>query len=98
MPASIKSLPSEPVSTAMLPPEPSRTLILLRSRWVVIGDVAAESLIRLTSPRASANAWRGVSQPPVVANVAPPMQHRQKPRRDNWFIDEYVMSSSPSAQ
>jgi len=73
-------------------------LILLRSRWVMIGDTAAESLITLTSPRASANAWRGVSQPPVAAKAAPPTQHRQKPRRDNWFFGECVMSSSLSAQ
>ncbi|MGT2440663.1 hypothetical protein ACU4GH_38245 [Bradyrhizobium betae] len=54
MPASISSLPSGPVRTAMLPPEPSSTLILPRSLYVVMGDVAALSLIRLTMPRASA--------------------------------------------
>ena len=58
MPASISTLPSGPVSTAMVPPEPSSTLMLLRSLCVTIGEVAALSLIRLTMPRASAKAWR----------------------------------------
>jgi len=49
------TLPSEPVRTAILPPDPSHTLMLLRSLYVVMGEVAALSLIRLTSPRASAN-------------------------------------------
>ena len=62
MPASTSTLPSGPVSTAMFPPEPSSTLMLLRSLWVTIGETAALSLIRLTMPRASANASRGVSQ------------------------------------
>src|ERR1700758_818152 len=38
MPPSMSTLPSGPVRTAMLPPEPSRTLILSRSLWVVICD------------------------------------------------------------
>jgi hypothetical protein len=33
---------------------------------VSMGDTAALSLIRLTRPRASANAARGVSHPPVA--------------------------------
>src|SRR6201999_1761328 len=85
MPASISTLPSEPVRTATLPPEPSNTLILFLSLWVTIGDTAALSLIRLTRPRASANASRGVSQPPAAAS-APPAQQRQKPRRDIKFL------------
>jgi hypothetical protein len=40
-------------------------------------------LIRVTSPRASAKAWRGVSQPPVAAKPAPVMQQRQKWRRES---------------
>jgi hypothetical protein len=55
-----------------LPPEPSRTLILFRSLYVLIGDTAALSLIRLTRPRASANASRDMSHPPVTAKAAPP--------------------------
>src|SRR6478735_8203030 len=93
MPASINTLPSGPVSTAMLPPEPSSALMLPRSLCVTIGEVAALSLIRLTMPRASAKAWRGVSHPPAVAVAAPPMQHRQKPRRDRRCSFETVMAA-----
>jgi hypothetical protein len=50
----------------MFPPEPSSTLMSFRSLCVTMGDTAALSLIRLTSPRASANASRGVSHPPVA--------------------------------
>src|SRR4051794_6517520 len=78
----MRTLRSGPVSTATFPPEPSSTLMLFRSLWVVIGEAAALSLIRLTRPRASANASRGVSQPPVAAKVAPARQQKQKPRRD----------------
>ena len=39
MPASMSTLPSGPVSTAILPPEPSSTLTLLRSLWVTIGEM-----------------------------------------------------------
>jgi hypothetical protein len=39
-------------------------------------------LIRLTIPRASANASRGVSQPPVAAKALEAMEQRQKPRLD----------------
>src|SRR5271165_3405168 len=94
MPASISTLPSLPVSTATVPPEPSSALMLPRSLRVTIGDVAALSLIRLTMPRASAKAWRGVSHAPAAAVAAPPMQHRQKPRLDRkcWF--EAVMANS----
>ena len=46
----------------MFPPEPSSALMLLRSLCAAIGEVAALSLIRLTRPRASAKAWRGVSE------------------------------------
>jgi hypothetical protein len=76
MPASMSTLPSGPVRTAMLPPEPSSTLTLLRSLCVTIGATAALSLIRLTRPRASAKASRGVSHPLVAAKVAPAMQQR----------------------
>ena len=82
MPASTSTLPSGPVRTATFPPEPSSTVILLRSLWVTIGETAALSLMRLTRPRASANAARGVSHPPVAVKAAPPTQHRQNPRRD----------------
>src|SRR5260370_29051611 len=78
----------------MLPPEPSSTLILFRSLWVPMGDTAALSLIRLTRPRASANALRGVSHPPVAAKAAPLRQHRQKCRRDSGFCFENSMTSS----
>src|SRR5258706_9636699 len=98
MPASISTLPSGPVRTAMLPPDPSRTLMLLRSLCVTIGDAAALSLIRLTRPRASAKASRGVSQPLVAANAAPPIQHRQNPRRDRSFSGEELMLSSFGAK
>jgi hypothetical protein len=54
---------------------------------------AALSLIRLTMPRASANASRGVSQP-FAARAAPPMQQRQKPRRDIKCCFESSMVSS----
>ena len=67
--------------------------MLLRSLCVTIGEVAALSLIRLTRPRASAKAWRGVSQPLVAANAAP-RQHRQKPRRDNRYSFECFMPFS----
>src|ERR1700733_12634282 len=56
MSASISTLPSGPVSTATLPPDPSSTLMSSRSLWVTIGETAALSLMRLTSPRASATA------------------------------------------
>src|SRR3984957_20024778 len=82
MPASTSTLPSGPVSTATFPPEPSSTLILLRSLWVTIAETAALSLMRLTRPRASANAARGVSHAPVAVKAAPPTQQRQNPRRD----------------
>src|ERR1700694_1870134 len=93
MPASINTLPSGPVRTAMLPPEPSRTLTLFRSLWVTMGEAAALSLIRLTRPRASAKASRGVGQPLVAANAAPPMQQRQNPRRDRSLSAEEPMLS-----
>ena len=93
MPASISTLPSGPVRTATLPPDPSSTLILLRSLWVTIGETAALSLMRLTRPRASANAARGVSHAPVAAKAAPPTQQRQKPRRD--IAENASLSSCP---
>ena len=64
--------------------------MLFRSLWVVIVEAAALSLIRLTSPRASANASRGVSQPPVAAKVR---QQQQKPRRDIMGLCGAVMRS-----
>src|SRR5271165_3804185 len=94
MPASMSTFPSGPVRTAMFPPEPSNTLILFRSVWVTIGDTAALSLIRLTIPRASAKASRGVSHPPVATKVAPPTQQRQKQRRDSNFCFETSMAPS----
>ena len=57
--------------------------MLFRSLCVTMGDAAALSLIKLTRPRASANAWRGVSHPAVPMWVAAPAQQRQKCRRDN---------------
>jgi len=88
---SIRTLPSGRVSTATFPPDPSSALMLFRSLWVVIGEAAALSLIRLTSPRASANASRGVSQPPVATKVR---QQQQKPRRDIMGLCGVVMRSS----
>src|SRR3974390_1740130 len=96
MPASISTLPSGPVSTAILPPEPSNALTLLRSLWVVIGDIEALSLIRLTRPRASANASRGVSHPAPAVEATAPKQHRQKPRRDNSSFLALPMFACPS--
>ena len=55
--------------------------MLLRSLCVAMGDIAALSLMRLTMPRASAKASRGVSHPAVAAKAAPPAQQRQKRRR-----------------
>src|SRR5258706_12681606 len=98
IPASINTFPSDPVRTAILPPEPSSTLILFRSLSVAMGDAAALSLIRLTRPRASAKASRGVSQPLVAAYAALPMQHRQNPRRDRSFSGEELMLSSFGAK
>jgi hypothetical protein len=82
MPASISTLPSGPDSTATVPPDPSNTVILLRSLCVTIGDTAALSLMRLTMPRASANTSRGVSHPPAAALAPAPMQQRQTRRRE----------------
>src|SRR6202020_2305790 len=79
IPASTSTLPSGPVRTAMFPPEPSSALIVLRSLCTAIGEVAALSLIRLTRPRASAKAWRGLS-PPVAAKPPEARQQRQKAR------------------
>src|SRR6516165_8661234 len=73
IPPSISTFPSGPVRTAILPPEPSSTLTFPRNLYAVTGEDAALSLISVTSPRASAKAWRGVSQPLVAAKV-PVMQ------------------------
>ena len=78
----------------MLPPEPSSTLTLLRNLCVTMGETAALSLIRLTRPRASANASRALGQPPVAAYAAPAQQHRQKCRRENKFSAAQSMASS----
>jgi hypothetical protein len=51
--------------------------------YEVTGEDAALSLMRVTNPRASAKACRGLSQPPVDANAAPVMQQRQKWRRES---------------
>ena len=82
MPASMNSLPSPPVRTAILPPEPSRMLTLPRRLWTVTGVFAAESRIRSTMLRASANACEGLSHPPLEAKPAATAQHMQKPRRE----------------
>src|SRR5215475_12873979 len=82
IPASMKTLPSAPVMTAILPPDPSRMLTLSLSLWTLIGALAASSRIRSTMLRASAKACRGESQPPVAATVVAATQHRQNPRRD----------------
>jgi hypothetical protein len=81
MPASTITLPSGPVRTAIFPPEPSSALMLLRSLCTAMGEVAALSLIRLTRPRASAKAWRGLS-PLVAAKPPEATQQRQKARLD----------------
>src|SRR6516225_6000894 len=83
IPPSTSTFPSGPVRTAIFPPEPSSALTLPRNLYAVIDEDAALSLIRLTSPRASAKAWRGLSQPPVAAKAAPVMQQRQKWRRES---------------
>jgi hypothetical protein len=82
MPASIRTLPSCPVSTATLPPDPSSTLMLLRSLCTLIGAEAAALRIVSTMLRDSAKTWLGVSHPPEAAKVVAPRQQRQKPRRD----------------
>jgi hypothetical protein len=56
---------------------------LSRSLCATMGETAALSLIRLTIPRASANASRGVSHPFGAANVALATQQRQKCRRES---------------
>src|SRR5262249_29833554 len=62
------------------------------------GEAAALSLMRVTSPRASAKASRGVSQPPVAAKAAPVMQQRQKWRRESrCFCRKLIASSSRSS-
>src|SRR5215472_17027483 len=53
MPASTSNFPSEPVRTAILPPEPSGTVTFPRNLYAVTGDAAALSLIRVTSPNAN---------------------------------------------
>ncbi len=83
IPPSTSTFPSEPVRTAILPPEPSSTLTFARSLYEVTGEDAALSLIRVTSPRGSAKACRGLSQPLVAGNAAPVMQQRQKWRRES---------------
>jgi hypothetical protein len=65
-------------------------LILSRSRWVLIGVLAAASLMTSTRLRAYANACRGVSQPPPAAMA----QHRQKPRRESRLVGGKDMRSS----
>src|SRR6516225_11435116 len=67
IPPSTSAFPSGPVRTAILPPEPSSTLTLPRNLYTVTGEDAALFLIRVTSPRASAKAWWGLSQLPVAA-------------------------------
>ena len=83
----------------MFPPEPSSTLMLLRSLCTTIGEVAALSLIRLTRPRASAKAWRGVS-PLVAAKPLEAMQQRQKARLDRpegcVLVIHFLHSTRPS--
>src|SRR6516165_12832771 len=83
IPPSMSTFPSGPVRTAILPPEPSSTLTLPRNLYTVTGEDAALFLIRVTSPRASAKAWWGLSQLPVAAKAAPVMQQRQKLRRES---------------
>src|SRR5258706_7766120 len=67
--------------------------MLFGSLCVTMGETAALSLIRLTRPRASANTWRGVSQPLVAADAAPAMQQRQKRRRDRERRADKVAAS-----
>jgi hypothetical protein len=54
IPASINTLPSAPVRTAILPPEPSRMLTLPRSLWTLMRALAASSRNASTILRASA--------------------------------------------
>src|SRR3984957_13795098 len=81
IPASTITLPSGPLRMAIFPPEPSSTLMVLRSLCTTIGEVAALSLIRLTRPRASAKAWRGLS-PLVAPKPVEVRQQRQNARLD----------------
>jgi hypothetical protein len=83
MPASIRTLPSGPVSTATLPPEPSSALTLPRSLWTLIGASAAEARMASTMLRDWAKTSLGLSQPPVAAKVVEARQQRQNPRRDS---------------
>src|SRR5262249_7563684 len=98
IPASMKTLPSAPVSTAMFPPDPSKMLTSRRSLCTLIGALAASSRIESTMLRASAKASRGVSQRPVAVKLAEPRQHRQNARRERkcrragGIISSYIRS------
>src|SRR5262245_16485908 len=95
MPASTRSLPSGPVRTATLPPEPSSTLTLPRNLWTLIGALAASDRIRPTASRASAKTRLGLSQTPVAAKAAEPMQQAQNCRRDREGWRTKVMACRP---
>ena len=72
MPASTRSLPSRPVSTAIFPPEPSSTLTLPRSFWTLILAMAAARRMTTTGLSTSANSRRGINQTPAVATATEP--------------------------
>jgi hypothetical protein len=70
MPESTISLPSGPGRTAMLPPEPIKTLTLPRRAWVVIFAVAAEARPWITTSGCAgvcAKRLRGETQAAVAA-------------------------------
>lgn len=78
-PASTRSLPSAPVKTAILPPEPSSTEILRRMGWMVIFAFAAALTIVGTIPCSFANSGRRASS---VAPAETPAIARRR-RREN---------------
>src|SRR5258707_10203088 len=69
-PASMRSLPSRPVRTAILPPEPSRTLILRRNGWISILATAAPFTIVGTMPVSSPSSPREVNRAAAEMPVA----------------------------
>jgi hypothetical protein len=76
-PASIRSRPSFPVKTAMLPPEPSSTLTFRRSGWTSMFEVAAAWIIVGTIPASAANRRRGPSKAAVADRPAASIKRRR---------------------
>src|SRR5262249_40082495 len=97
IPASMKTLPSAPVSTAMFPPDPSRTLTSRRSLCTLIEALVASSRIKSTMLLALAKTSRGLKQRPPAAKAAERRQHRQKLRRETKRCCAMLTSSSPCA-